>query len=176
MNLTALALRVRAIPALDVLQLRQAVAVEDRIHARGLLLGEVPQQLDGHPAQRDDGAEVDQNHRRGEGVGQRPHQWDGTDGAAEHAEHDEHAENVQLGLGLGEVLHVRLSQVVVAQHGGERQEEQNDRDEVSAPLAHLSRQRALGQVGSLHAFTISRIGEQDDEGRDGTLRYRSWYK
>ena len=86
MSLGALALRVRAIPALDVLKLRQAVAVEDRIQACRLLLREVAQQLDGHTTQRNDCAEVDQNHRGGEGVGQGPDQRDGTDGAAEDTE------------------------------------------------------------------------------------------
>ena len=146
--------------------------MEDRIHARGLLLGEISQQLDGHASQRDDGTEVNQNHRGRKSVGQGPHQRDGTDGAAEHTEHDEHAENVQLGLGLGEVLHVRLGKVVVAQHGGKRQEEQNDCNEVSAPLTHLRRQRALSQVGRLHTLAIGRIGQQDDEGRDGTNHQR----
>ena len=128
-----------------------------------LLRRVVGQELEGQATQRNDSDQVDNDHGGGEGIGQCPHQWDGADRAAEHAEDNQGAEGHHHGLAVGEVLHIGLCQVVVSQHRGEGEEEQNERDEVSSPIADLGAQSVLGEVCGLNAFTVGRVGQQNDE-------------
>src|SRR5699024_4628231 len=87
--------------------------------------------------------------------------------ADQHQHHHGAAEDEVPAALAGQEVHVRLAVGVVAQHGGEGQQEHDRRQQDHGPGAEVGLQRLLDHPQALAALGDVGEGHQHDEGRDG---------